>query len=107
MDILPDRQRGAFSQDYDRDCLFTLETALNSVPAYHHWRDFDPGPSFPVHLRYAAMPRLTKDDLRKFSPAGFLGPGCDLAAGLASGEVEYVMTSGSTEDRVTNLWNQR
>jgi phenylacetate-coenzyme A ligase PaaK-like adenylate-forming protein len=53
------------------------------------------------------MPRLTKDDLRKFSPSGFLGPGCDLAAGLAGGEVEYVMTSGSTEDRVTNLWRQR
>ena len=102
----PRLRENTFSPEYYRNCQFTLETALNAVEAYRQWRDRDPGPSYPIDLRYASLPVLTKGDLRKFSAVDFLPPGRDLDAGLASGEVSYVMTSGSTEDRVTNLWYQ-
>ena len=83
-----------------RDAL-TLETALYRTPGYAAWRRFDPGPAAPLAARYAALPVLSKQDLREHFPLGFIPEGRDLEAGLASGEVEYAQTSGSTDDRVT------
>ena len=83
----------------------TLERALAEVPAYAAWRRFDPGPRASVDDRYAALPALGKRELREHFPAGFIPRRRKLGPGLASGEVEFVRTSGSTEDQVTLVFN--
>jgi phenylacetate-CoA ligase len=87
--------------------LATLETALQSVPAYRSWQKFDPGPGFDVDTRYSRMPALTKADMRAQGVRAFVPLNQDFDAGIASGEIEYVKTSGTTDEQVTNLWNQK
>jgi phenylacetate-coenzyme A ligase PaaK-like adenylate-forming protein len=84
----------------------TLETALLSVPAYRSWRKFDPGSGFDVDARYSCMPALTKADMRAQGVRAFVPLNKDFDAGIAAGEIEYVKTSGTTDEQVTNLWNQ-
>jgi phenylacetate-coenzyme A ligase PaaK-like adenylate-forming protein len=91
---------------YDRS-LITLETALNQIPGYKSWRVFDPGANYPVDVRYAAMPALTKKDIREHLPQGFIPGDHDMKAGLDSGEISLVKTSGSIDVSVTNIWNQK
>jgi phenylacetate-CoA ligase len=85
--------------------LKALNTALREVPGYASWRCFDPGPRSPVDERYAALPVLSKRELREHYPAGFVPRHRELGPGLAAGEVEFAQTSGSTEDRVTLVFN--
>jgi len=87
-------------------CLRALDAALGSTRAYEAWRAFDPGPSRPVFSRFAALPALTKANLRAHGPKGFVPGGRDIDAGLASREIELVETSGTTGDRVVNVWYQ-
>lgn len=89
----------------DRLSRTTLETALTEVAGYVSWRPFDPGADFSVDERYAALPRLTKADLRQWFPSGYLRAGQDLERGLAEGQVVYAQTSGSTEDQVTLVFD--
>lgn len=98
--------RTIFPEKYDCHSLATLETALHFVPAYQEWRVFDPGSSYSIDERYAALPSLNKQHMRAYSPAMFVPTGRNLDDGLADGEVELVETSGSTDDRVTNIWCQ-
>ncbi len=90
---------------YDTWATQALETALHRTPGYADWRRLDPGPSAPVGARYAAMPVLTKQELREHFPLGFIPKGHDLEAGIASGEVEYARTSGSTGDQVVVVFH--
>jgi phenylacetate-CoA ligase len=90
---------------YRRLSRETLELALRDVPGYAAWRRCDPGPRSQVDKRYAALPALTKRDLREHFPAGFVPRQRELGQGLASGQVEFVQTSGSTDDRVTLVFN--
>ena len=83
-----------------------LERALGQATAYAGWRRFDPGPSASVDVRYAALPALTKRELRRDFPEGFVPAGLDLGAALARGEVEFVETAGTTGDAVRLLWHQ-
>jgi phenylacetate-coenzyme A ligase PaaK-like adenylate-forming protein len=53
------------------------------------------------------MPALTKKDILEYFPQGLLPSSQDVSRGLASGEIQFVKTSGSTGDSVTNIWNQR
>src|SRR3972149_195307 len=87
-------------------CVFTLEEALAHVPFYERWRGQDPGPSTPLPERMAALPVLTKRDLRAYVPRGFIHEECGYKEGFTSGEVEMVSTSGTTEERVSIVWNQ-
>ena len=87
--------------------LAALETALVSVPAYRSWQKFDPGPGFDMDTRYSCMPALTKADMRAHGVRAFVPLNKDFDAGITSGEIEYVKTSGTTDEQVTNLWNQR
>ncbi len=96
-----------YASDYARRCGEALSEALESTPAYESWRAFDPGPSVDIYRRYAALPALTKRELRAFGPKGFVPRGRDMEKALASREIELVQTSGSTGDRVTNLWFQQ
>jgi phenylacetate-CoA ligase len=83
-----------------------LEESLDAVPAYSRWRRLDPGPSRSVSERYRSLPTITKRDLRAFFPDGFVPRGEDIGKALTDGEVSYVQTSGTTDDRVTLLWSQ-
>ncbi len=91
---------------YLQRCGKALDEALYATAAYGAWRQLDPGLAFDAFTRLAAMPALTKDDLRAHGPQGFVPYGRDIAAGLAAGEIDLVDTSGTTSDQVTNVWYQ-
>jgi phenylacetate-CoA ligase len=86
-------------------CIDTLEDALAHVPAYRSWRAFDRA-SAPVDERYRALPALTKQLMNLHSPAGFVRPGRSMEQALRDGEIELVTTSGTTDDKVQNVWYQ-
>ena len=85
----------------------TLGIGLEKVAAYRTWKRLDPGPSYDIESRFAALPALTKKDIRENFPAGMLPYDCDLDQGIKSGEITLVETSGTTDDRITNIWNQK
>ncbi len=87
-------------------CSAALEQALGATPFYAAWRAADPGLAAPVLSRYAALPALTKADIRAHFPEGFVPAGVDFETELQSGRTSYVSTSGSTADRVTLFWSQ-
>ena len=100
-------QNREFSMDYYQISLNELETALKKIPAYQSWRVYDPGAGYGVDTRYQAMPALTKKDIRAYFPDGFVPPEMNIQKGLNSGEISFVNTSGTTDDKVTNIWNQK
>lgn len=83
-----------------------LDEALANVPFYQKWRECDPGPSHPAKVRFAALPHVTKRDIRAHMPKGFVPRSRSVKAGLESGTVELVSTSGTTDDRSSILWDQ-
>ncbi len=91
---------------YERRSQQTLELALTQVAAYAPWRALDPGSGHTTDRRYAALPVLNKADIRAHFPAGLTPAARDVGEGLRQGDVEFVNTSGTTDERVTNLWNQ-
>jgi phenylacetate-coenzyme A ligase PaaK-like adenylate-forming protein len=96
-----------FPAGYYQSSLSTLESDLARVPFYRSWRKLDPGPEFPVDARFAALPALTKKNIREHFPGGMLPDDLDLARGLSTGEVTLVETSGTTDDKITNIWDQK
>jgi len=84
----------------------TLERNLQEVPFYRAWRQYDPGPDFAIERRYAALPALTKKDIREHFPHDLVPAGLDLDGALAAHEISLVDTSGTTDDKITNIWNQ-
>lgn len=95
-----------FPPHYYSRSLEVLEKSLSQVPAYKSWHDFDPGPGYPVDMRYAAMPALAKTEIRENFPDGLVPAGRDVRRGLESGEIGLASTSGSSDISVTNIWNQ-
>lgn len=95
-----------YSPAYYERSKMTLDTALDKVPAYRSWQVFDPGGGASIDSRYRAMPVLAKKDIRKHKPQGFVPRGLNVKAGLKSGEISLVNTSGSIDVSVTNIWNQ-
>jgi phenylacetate-CoA ligase len=100
-------QNWKFTDDYYRHSLNLLEIALQEIPAYQSWRVYDPGADYSIDVRYQAMPELTKKDIREHFPDGFVPAGCNVHSGLNNGEISFVDTSGTTDDKVTNIWNQK
>ena len=96
-----------FSPDYNSRSLNALNRALSQIELYESWRLFDPGLDCPVDSRFTAMPTLTKKNIREHLPEGILPRSRDIGRGLASGEIELVETSGTTDDKITNIWNQK
>lgn len=92
---------------YEERCRLTLETALRQTPMYTGWQSLDPGAGASVDERYRALPVLTKDDIRAAFPYGLVPRGRDLDAALAQGEVSFVRTSGTADEALQNIWNQR
>jgi phenylacetate-coenzyme A ligase PaaK-like adenylate-forming protein len=70
------------------------------------WRHLDPGPAVTPLERLAALPWVTKAMLRRHGVEDFVPQGRCMDAALAAGEIELAQTSGSTGDRVTNVWYQ-
>lgn len=95
-----------YAPPYPSRCLKAVDDAIQHTPAYRAWQRFDPGREAGVFSRLAALSALTKEDLRAHGPAGFVPHGRSLDEGLASGQIELVSTSGTTGDRVTNIWYQ-
>ena len=91
---------------YEERCLRALSIALERTPMYESWGRRDPGPSAGVDERFAALPILTKDNLRAHFPQGVVPRGMDLEAARARGEVSFVPTSGTADEAVVNIWNQ-
>jgi phenylacetate-CoA ligase len=96
----------ALSESLETRCSASLEQALSTIPFYRRWRHLDPGPRTSIAARLAALPTLKKQDLRAFSPDGFITEGRGYREAFASGEVEMVTTSGTSEDRLSVAWNQ-
>jgi len=96
-----------FSDEYYQKSRDILEYSLKNLGAYQAWRAFDPGAARTIDERYAAMPALTKSDIREYFPRGLVPADRDIEKGLASGVINFVQTSGSSDAfRVTNIWNQ-
>ena len=91
---------------YHQKSLKVLQKAIGGLSAYSEWRDFDPGSAFPLDVRFASLPVLTKADIRKHFPHGFVPSENDLEKGLQDREIEFVETSGSSDIAVTNIWYQ-
>jgi phenylacetate-CoA ligase len=53
------------------------------------------------------MPALSKQDIREHFPEGMFPADQDIMRGLADGGIELVDTSGTTDDKITNVWNQK
>jgi phenylacetate-coenzyme A ligase PaaK-like adenylate-forming protein len=83
-----------------------LDRALSDVAIYNSWREFDPGTDLPVDCRFASMPALTKKQIRQHVPRDLVPQNMDYQRGIASGEIQLVETSGTTDDKITNIWNQ-
>jgi phenylacetate-coenzyme A ligase PaaK-like adenylate-forming protein len=96
----------AWPAGYPERVAAALDHALAEVPAYRGWRALDPGPQHPIFERLARFPALTKADLRDHGPDGLLSPSRAVHEGIAQGEIELVQTSGTTSERVTNIWHQ-
>jgi len=91
---------------FRRACAEALDRALALAPFYQQWRTIDPGKTVANEQRYATLPVLTKRDLRAHMPKGFVPRDHDLKTGLANGSVEFVATSGTTEERASTVWHQ-
>lgn len=96
----------AYPPGYLARCARALAEALDRTPAYVGWRACDPGPARNIFQRLAALPRLTKGELRHFGPQRFVPGKRNLQAALTAGKVELVNTSGTSSDQVTNVWYQ-
>ena len=96
-----------FPKEYYERSSMILNTALSKIAMYQSWKSLDPGPKYPIDIRFAAMPALTKKNIRDNFPQGVVPSDMDIEQGLANGEIQLVETSGTTDDKVTNIWNQK
>lgn len=102
--ILADRFH--YSEDFLDKCESTIAMAFDNVPVYRTWKQFDPGRDISHDERFDALPVLTKDDMRANFPTGLMLDSKDFKAGLRNGNIQYTFTSGTTSEKVVNIWNQ-
>ena len=101
-----DMKKFVYPENYEERCHELLDTAFEHVPFYSSWKQYDPGRAVRAEERFAALPILTKADMRACFPDGLIMDDKDLGAGLKNEEVEYTFTSGTTSEKVINIWNQ-
>ncbi len=99
-------QKPYFSNDYYQRSIEALHIGLKTAPVYRSWQDLDPADGVPIDKRYTALPDLTKNEIRDHFPSGLIPNNLNLEEGLERKEIEYVQTSGTTSEKVTNIWNQ-
>ena len=96
-----------YTEEYRRKCEAVLETAFLRVPTYRGWARHAPGPSAAPGVRFGALPVLTKADMRAGFPYGLAPDHMDIGEGLRNDEIEYTYTSGTTSEKVVNIWDQK
>ena len=96
-----------YPPEFYEKSLQALQSALHTARLYRSWRKLDPGLEATLEQRYDAMPELTKEAIRKYFPDGLVSNGLDVEDGLAREEIDFSFTSGTTSEKVVNLWNQR
>jgi phenylacetate-coenzyme A ligase PaaK-like adenylate-forming protein len=81
------------------------ERMIAEVPLYAG-RPAPPPAADPLALSHwlGSLPSVGKPELRRGFPRSLVRASCDLKAALASGEVEILATSGTTENRLQVLW---
>jgi len=102
--ILADRFN--YPDGFQEKSAALLDMAFEHVPVYRKWKRFDPGARAPADERFDALPALAKADMRAHFPLGLAPDWKDLAEGLRNEEIEYTFTSGTTSDKVVNIWDQ-
>ena len=90
-------------REHDERAASAIARALRETPFYGRHRDVA-GLSLAKQLE--RLPLLLKKDIRAALPKAWVPIGRDVRAELASGELELVETSGSTEDRLRVLWDR-
>jgi len=90
-------------REHDERAASAIARALRETPFYSRYRDAS-GLSLAKQLE--RLPLLFKKDVRAALPKAWVPTGRDVRAELASGELELVETSGSTEDRLRVLWDR-
>jgi phenylacetate-CoA ligase len=104
--VNPKGKTSTITNSYNERCESALEQALLSVPFYKSWKQYDKGSAFSFAERMAALPILTKKDIRANVPNGFIADKYKCKEGFASGEIEIESTSGTSEERVSVVWYQ-
>ncbi|MDR1744203.1 MAG: hypothetical protein LBS30_00440, partial [Planctomycetota bacterium] len=94
-----------YSDAFLERCEERLDFALNNVPLYRTWRGRDPGRPHSLDERYDALPVLDKAAMRGAFPDGLAPVSRDLRAALDSNIVEYTFTSGSTQEKIINIFD--
>jgi phenylacetate-CoA ligase len=92
--------------EHEARTVQAIARAFREIPYYANKGCVPPAPGDALESTLAAVPLLFKKDLRATLPKHWVPRGRDAKAELASGELELVETSGSTEDRVRVLWEK-
>lgn len=99
-------ERYFYSEAFQKRSEELLDLAFNHVPLYKEWKKFDLGPKADLDRRFDHLPILTKADMRSHFPLGLMPEDKNLEEGLKNDEVEYTFTSGTTSEKVINIWYQ-
>jgi phenylacetate-coenzyme A ligase PaaK-like adenylate-forming protein len=92
--------------EHDARVVQAIARAHTDIPFYakRGRAPIEPGSSLDDVLR--ATPLLTKADIRTTLPKQWVPASVDVKAALASGDIELVETSGSTQERLRILWDK-
>ena len=95
-----------YSKDFYEKSESLLDMAFAHVPLYKEWKHLDPGKNASLDERFDALPVLRKADMREHFPLGLMPDYKNLQEGLLNDEIEYTFTSGTTSEKVINIWDQ-
>lgn len=98
-------ERFHYSAAFLKACEERLENAVRKVPIYRAWADKYLGRSASLDARYDAFPVLDKAAMRASFPDGLVPVGKDLRRALDDDTVEYTFTSGTTSEKVVNVFD--
>jgi phenylacetate-CoA ligase len=92
--------------EHDARVVQAIARAHAEIPFYAKRGRAPIDPKTPLSDVLRATPLLTKGDVRPTLPKQWVPASIDLKAALASGDIELVETSGSTQDRLRILWDK-
>jgi phenylacetate-coenzyme A ligase PaaK-like adenylate-forming protein len=92
--------------EHDARTVQAVARAHEDIPFYAKRGRAPVDPAAPLADVLRATPLLTKGDVRPTLPKQWVPASIDVRSALASGEIELVETSGSTQDRLRILWDR-
>ena len=95
-----------YPDGFQEKCGAILDMAFEHVPVYREWKRFDPGARACADERFDALPALAKADIRDNFPLGLMPDWKNLGEGLENEAIGYTFTSGTTSEKVVNIWDQ-